>query len=71
MKDELRQANMVFREKNRRLDSIVSFHRCCLFVLSCAAILYSNLVQQFCAANSAQPILAKILVSYLLVPSYI
>ena len=63
MKDELRQANMVFREKNRRLDSIVSFHRCCLFVLSCAAILCSNLVQQsctailcsqFCAANPGQ-----------------
>ena len=59
MKDELRQANMVFREKNRRLDSIVSFHRCCLFVLSCTAILCRQsctaiLCSQFCAANPGQ-----------------
>ena len=33
MKDELRQANMVFREKNRRLDSIVSFGAVCLSCL--------------------------------------
>ena len=55
MKDELRQANMVFREKNRRLDSIVSFHRCCLSCLvqqSCTAILCSNRVQQSCTANT-------------------
>ena len=48
MKDELRQANMVFREKNRRLDSIVSFGAVCLSCLvqqSCTAILYSNPVQ--------------------------
>ena len=42
MKDELRQANMVFREKNRRLDSIVSFGAVCL----------SCLVQQSCTANT-------------------
>ena len=55
MKDELRQANMVFREKNRRLDSIVSFHRCCLSCLvqqSCTAILYSNSVQPILRSQS-------------------
>jgi hypothetical protein len=42
---------MVFREKNRRLDSIVSFGAVCLSCLV-QTILCSNLVQQSCTANT-------------------